>query len=503
MSDGMTQNQATLIGQGVSLHTPNTLPDAVKSPSWNINGTFAGWVTSAAPAGAGTQLQYRLSATAFGGVAGTSWNGSVLTLPTTKVDTLIIGTDAINLSTLLHVAGDSSNSVFEQASDDADPFDLIFRKARGTVSGPTVITTGDQLGAINFSGYSGAAGYVTGAQIRAVSEGTIATTRVPSRLVFATGTDAAPTVLTDVVTVSVLGGSISNVSINGPINNAYGMLRIQPTSGDDSASLSFWSRPSGANGAAQNWKLMTNASVYGDFHLSRSTGPSGTPSLGVMYWDAAGLVGINKTSSIGAQLHVVQSTTTTIGGLFEGITSHSVSLLVAKAGATPGANGHFLELQNSSGTWLTAINNSGRIVINGGGDNNWFVSTINGVVPHLLNLGLTYAQNQTAGTDGGYDAFIFRGGDAVGSKSRIRFVGDNRVAIAGIAAIVQGSDPNSKGDLVFETAVVNGVLTERMRITSAGILQFGTHTGLAAETVTGYITIKDSGGTDRKLAVVS
>lgn len=37
----------------------------------------------------------------------------------------------------------------------------------------------------------------------------------------------------------------------------------------------------------------------------------------------------------------------------------------------------------------------------------------------------------------------------------------------------------------------------------SGGVQFGTHSALAAETVTGYITIKDSGGTSRKLAVVS
>jgi len=36
-----------------------------------------------------------------------------------------------------------------------------------------------------------------------------------------------------------------------------------------------------------------------------------------------------------------------------------------------------------------------------------------------------------------------------------------------------------------------------------GVLRFGTHSALAAETVTGYITIKDSAGNTRKLAVVS
>jgi hypothetical protein len=36
-----------------------------------------------------------------------------------------------------------------------------------------------------------------------------------------------------------------------------------------------------------------------------------------------------------------------------------------------------------------------------------------------------------------------------------------------------------------------------------GVVMFGTRTAIGAETVTGYITIKDSGGTTRKLAVVS
>lgn len=36
-----------------------------------------------------------------------------------------------------------------------------------------------------------------------------------------------------------------------------------------------------------------------------------------------------------------------------------------------------------------------------------------------------------------------------------------------------------------------------------GVLRFGSHSSIASETVTGYVTIKDAGGTLRKLAVVS
>jgi hypothetical protein len=42
-----------------------------------------------------------------------------------------------------------------------------------------------------------------------------------------------------------------------------------------------------------------------------------------------------------------------------------------------------------------------------------------------------------------------------------------------------------------------------MIINDDGVLQFGTHSSIGAETVTGYITVKDLAGTSRKLAVVS
>ena len=49
------------------------------------------------------------------------------------------------------------------------------------------------------------------------------------------------------------------------------------------------------------------------------------------------------------------------------------------------------------------------------------------------------------------------------------------------------------------SADIDVVLTPK----GAGGVKFGTHAAITAETLTGYITIKDSGGTSRKLAVVS
>ncbi|HSA08082.1 MAG TPA: hypothetical protein P5099_01810 [Candidatus Moranbacteria bacterium] len=119
-----------------------------------------------------------------------------------------IGIGTTTPSALLHLATATTAlglSVFEQASADTDSFDLILRKTRGTIASPTVITAGDELGNLKFSGYSGVGGYVTSASIKAISEGTVATTRVPGSLVFSTGTDAAPTVLTERMRINSAG----------------------------------------------------------------------------------------------------------------------------------------------------------------------------------------------------------------------------------------------------------------------------------------------------------
>ncbi len=76
-----------------------------------------------------------------------------------------------------------------------------FRKARGTVGTPTVVTSGDDLGNIDAFGYGGATGYVQSAAIEFDSTGTVADTRVPGVIKFRTGTDAAPTVLTTALTL--------------------------------------------------------------------------------------------------------------------------------------------------------------------------------------------------------------------------------------------------------------------------------------------------------------
>ena len=83
-----------------------------------------------------------------------------------------------------------------------------FRKARGTFTSPTVVTTGDDLGTIDFYGAVAAGEYVRAASIRADMAGTIATTRGPGTITFLTATDAAPSVLTEAFRLTAAQGAV-------------------------------------------------------------------------------------------------------------------------------------------------------------------------------------------------------------------------------------------------------------------------------------------------------
>ena len=379
------------------------------------------------PAGTGTELQYRASATAFGAVTGSSFDGATLTL-----------------ANPLTIRSDTTGSLLlTQASGDTDAFDLNFRKSRGTLAVPTVITTGDVLGTVTGYGYSGVGGYVAGAQIRFESTGTIASTRVPGKIVFATGTDATPSVLTDRMTILNSGnvgiGTASpgaQLQVNAGASTTIG--QIIKGAASQSGNLTEWQNSAGTaltvvdeNGnvgigtASSQTKLEVvgdantfimrapTASSYGSFRIYNDQN-SGSRALEIGYGgsqaglllidgiygetayitttgakaiqfgtgntyrmgiDTNGLVGINKSSSIGAQLHVVPSSSTTIGQIIQGAASQSANLQ---------------EWQNSAGTVLASMTAAG---IFGGSIqrlkasyNNW--AALSDVVNALVATGL-------------------------------------------------------------------------------------------------------------------
>lgn len=79
---------------------------------------------------------------------------------------------------------------------------IDFRKARGTATSPTVVTSGDDVGTIRGYACVAAGEWVQTAEIRMDCAGTVATTRGPGTMTFLTATDAAPSVLTQAMAIS-------------------------------------------------------------------------------------------------------------------------------------------------------------------------------------------------------------------------------------------------------------------------------------------------------------
>ena len=149
---------------------------------------------------------------AFGGVGRLSWdttdanaNELLLQLPTggsVDVPVLVIGQgiESVDLG-LYNGVTVPRVAVFGIGAVATGPV-LEFRKARGTVAAPTVVTTADDVGQVDFYACVAAGEYVRSAQILAECTGTVATTRGPGVLTFSTATDAAPSVLTTALTIS-------------------------------------------------------------------------------------------------------------------------------------------------------------------------------------------------------------------------------------------------------------------------------------------------------------
>lgn len=94
------------------------------------------------------------------------------------------------------------------------------------------------------------------------------------------------------------------------------------------------------------------------------------------------------------------------------------------------------------------------------------------------------------------------------SSSGVQFLGDTGQVLALInhASSAVNYPTLTAAATAVATLGAAGTATDvdvRLSPKGAGFVQFGTHTAIGAETVTGYITIKDAGGTARKLAVVS
>lgn len=146
----------------------------------------------------------------FPGNASITGSGGALNI----TGTIGAGTGSTAPVTEFQIVSTSSSAVrgimSAQYSDTTGASQFIGRKARGTFGVPSTITSGDSLAALIGEGYDGVS-YLQMGSIAIKSLGTISTNRVPSKIVFSTATNAAPSVLTEAVTIdetqAIVGGA--------------------------------------------------------------------------------------------------------------------------------------------------------------------------------------------------------------------------------------------------------------------------------------------------------
>jgi hypothetical protein len=156
------------------------------------------------------------------GIAPTAGNGLVqFATGTTKAYGACFGTDLYlyrGASGSLYVDNATGNqrfiapadavggaAVFQRSQTTTSPARFYIDRSAGTLASQTAITAGDSIGQFQFRPYDGTS-YLTGAAITAVSDGTVGTNAISTKLVFATAASS-----TAVARMEISGSGIVSI----------------------------------------------------------------------------------------------------------------------------------------------------------------------------------------------------------------------------------------------------------------------------------------------------
>lgn len=242
------------------------------------------------------------------------YSGYGTTAPEAKIHVAELGTSA------------TRGIVSQQTSGGTFPGLFIARKSRGTaVASPVAVSAGDFLGSYAFQGYDGSA-WIDTAKINAIASGTIDSTRVGSDLAFYTGTDAAPTVVTermrilangnvgigtssaaaalDVRTSATSAAYLTSSGSGTAITNV-GTLILANTDATTNnwAGIIFSDTAGGTSAGLMGVQFTDHTNNYGDFAFATRSAAGYTEKMRLT---SVGFVGIGATSPT-ARLHLAGS----------------------------------------------------------------------------------------------------------------------------------------------------------------------------------------------------
>ena len=213
-------------------------------------------------------------------------------------------------SPTMFTVGDTSSSTPRglmswQASTDTASAHLAMRKSRGTFASPTTVATADVLGRLVYSGYDGSS-YIESAYIRALATGTVASTRVPTKLEFYTGTDAAPTVATLALTLGADQSATFAGALSGTTANFSGAITVASCTGcggGGGITVGSTTITSGVSGSVP----YNNAGVYGETNLTYASNALTQTQTSLGASRADGLVLTNTTAAAAGTTQLSQS----------------------------------------------------------------------------------------------------------------------------------------------------------------------------------------------------
>lgn len=189
---------------GVVLPGPSSVPSQNgQLASYNMNGTFAGWIAGggAPPAGSGTELQYRIDNSTFGAIPNSSYDGTHLGLIQTKLRLGV--TPVVNNSAILYIQKENNvadiqiHAEIHNTSPQISLFQytdhvlaiggvLAFFNGSGTQLAPGPVVNGRPLGALFFRSYRSATSDGRSVEIITYSDGGSSANSTPGKLVIKT-----------------------------------------------------------------------------------------------------------------------------------------------------------------------------------------------------------------------------------------------------------------------------------------------------------------------------